>query len=216
METAQEIINENYLWIVPKSNILLLPRNEIAEILKEKFPRIKFLNQNLVEGRTLEMTIEERSPFALYCSEAGHFLEASDCYFLDNEGFIFADAPSFSGEVYFIYSGMGLDEPLGKQFFEPEQFVSLSAFIARLERHNLLPVAFGASLETADLIGRYTLYLPNTGVIFWNAEENLETIESNLNSFFASDVVQEEKRFLEKISYMDLTVPNKVFYKLNK
>ena len=213
LETAREIINENYLWIVPKSNILLLPRNRIAEVLEEKFPRIKFLDQNLVEGRIIEITVGEREPFALYCAEAGHFFEASDCYFLDDEGFIFARAPSFSGEVYFIYSGMGLEEPLGKKFLEVEQFVSLFSFITRLSRFGILPVAFGASLETVEQTGRYTLYLPNSGTIFWNAEENLEIIESNLNSFFASDIVQKESRFLEKISYMDLTVSNKVFYK---
>ena len=211
--TVQEIIGANYLWLVPKSNALILPRDQIAKVLVEKFPRIKSLDENLTDSKTLEIKIEERQPYALYCKQTENFLEAADCFFLDDEGFIFAPAPSFSGEVFFIYSGLGFNDPLGKHFLEQEQFKSLSLFLKRIERFGIFPIAFGASLETEEQKGRDTLYLPDSGIIFWNAKDSLETIESSFNSFFSSDIVKEKEKFLNKILYMDLTVPNKVFYK---
>ena len=104
-------------------------------------------------------------------------------------------------------------EPLGERFLESEQFKSLSLFLKRIERFSIFPMALGVSLETEEQKGRYTLYLSDSGTIFWNAEDSLETIESSFNSFFSSDVVKEKEKFLNEILYMDLTVPNKVFYK---
>lgn len=200
---AKESLTGRYLWIIPKANAFLYPRQVIKESLLKEFPRFKSVWLDVNNFHTLSVDVEERVPLALYCKNAG------ECYFLDEDGLIFAPAGSFSGTVYFTYTTKDkIDNPVGTSLLSPEEFRALPKFIETLEALNVHPVG----LEISD--DEYKLLLLTGGEILWRKGSDLTLIRVNLEAFLADPSIRAQKDFLEKVIYLDLRVDNKVFYKL--
>ncbi len=198
----QNDISGDYLWLIPRSSVLLYPNNKIKNDILRQIPRLISLNLSLTDSRTLLVTIVERKPFALYC------VGEMKCFFLDQTGYIFSEAPAFSGGVYMIYSTVPVFEtPLGKNLVPANDFVALSTFIKSLPALNLNP----QSLLIQN--GEEHLTLSSGGIIMWKASANFETLRSSLESFLSDPSFTKESKPLEKILYIDLRLGNKIFYK---
>jgi hypothetical protein len=201
-EKVRETLSGHYLWLVPHSNALLYRKGKIESVLREEFPRFSNIDISLSGLETLEISVTEREPFALYC--AGSEL----CWFVDREGFIFSVAPSFSDGVYFVYNqGEFIGEPLGKHFLNPQEFMNLSQFIEALHSLGFKPLSL--SLRGKDRI----LKLESGGEVIWGGESDLGRTLNNLESFLNSPAIKSEKDFLNRISELDLSTEDKVFYK---
>ncbi|MFH1473173.1 MAG: hypothetical protein ABIF06_02065 [bacterium] len=210
---TNKVLGENYLWLIPKSNTLIYPRRALTRTLLTELPRIQTLKFKLLSFHVLEITVEERVPVALYCGDLNKLEETSDCYFLDSNGYIFSRAPSFSGEVYFIYSdGQDAENSKGREFLPPEKFIPLSNFINILETLNIHSTALEVTPQTLEKKSRYLLHLANFAVIYWYPEENLDLIESSIRTLITSDILQGGDNFLDNIVYLDLTLPNKPYW----
>jgi len=211
---TQSVLDEKYLWVVPKDNDLLIPRQAIKDKLLQDLPRLKSVDINLEDTKTLGIQVEERKPLALYCVETGDFREANNCFFLDEEGFIFAPAPAFSGEVYFIYScGENTESPVGHSFLNKGDFVDLVDFIKSLNVLDIYAKSFELVPGTTDNKAQYRLYLPDSTPIFWYADEDLSLIRSNIETLIAKEVLGDIETPLDNIEYLDLTLPNKPYWK---
>ena len=208
METAvRESITGYYLWVLPKSNLFLYPRRTIEHALVEKFPRLSSASIDLSE-KTLYVSVEERLPYALYCGNTNTSASGGKCYFLDNEGLIFALAPSFSGNSYFVYATEEpIEDPLGKRLVEVEEFKELINFIENLELLNIKSRALEVGTDS------YSLVMSGGGEIIWRKNNPLTLIQANLAAFLANDSIKTQKDFLDKVLYLNLSNENKVFYK---
>ena len=199
-QTARRLLAGYYLWVIPRANSLIYPRRAIKQSLIKGFPRLKSVDLNLGKQQKLLITVEEHVPFALYCIH--------DCFFLDEEGLIFALAPSFSGEVYFVYTTKDpIENPIGKRFLSTEEFQSLSKFVETLTTLNIRSL----SLEMGD--NEFTLTLSKGGQIIWRRDGDLSLIKSNLEAFLSDNSIRAQENFLDRILYLDLRTENKVFYK---
>jgi len=209
-----------YLKLFARSNFLIYPRNKIYNSLVVDFPRIEDLSIKRSGFNIINIKIKERLGSYLYCGtglpekkeEIGE-----NCYFVNNDGYIFDRAPYFSGDVYFkFYTEIEGDgtRPLGLQIFPIERFHELVRFTEGVTTLGFKPVYLVASENET-----YFLYLkskstnPNPKIIF-NRENNLETILDNFS------VAMKEKEFANEInskydilSYIDLRFKNKVLYK---
>lgn len=205
----------NYLWVFPKSNSFLYPKKNIENTLLLSIPRLNKAHLSLTNLNTLVVNVGERSPYALYCrdlkGEAGSVQSPQDCYFLDEMGFVFSEAPAFSGDVYLMY---GKDEvvenPLGKIYLDTKIFKNISNLINELPQIGVHPRIFYIKGE------EYHLYLTNGGDIIWKSALNTSTMYSNLSSFLNGKVVGAEKNFLDRILYIDMRFGNKIFYKFRE
>lgn len=207
---AEKELEGFYLWVIPKKNFLIYPRQIIEESILSEFPRLSSAKLDLKKN-TLYISVEERLPYALYCANISFSIETGKCYFLDNEGLIFALAPSFSGVSYFVYATEeSINEPIGKRVIDAEKFKELSSFIKDLEVLNIKSKA----LELGDI--NYSLLLSSGGKIIWKKESPLSLIQTNLTAFLTSDSIREQEDFLDKILYLNLSGENKVFYKFKK
>lgn len=199
-----------YFWFVPRSNLAVFPRAEIKSTLLENFKRLKNVKLETSEN-TLIVSIEERIPAALYCPEALRNLGASSCYFIDKEALIFAKAPAFSGDSFFIYgTETTIDDPIGKVVASVEEFSALSVFFKNLEYLEIRAKA----LEIGD--ESYTLLTDENARLMWKKEYGLEKIYENLDAFLSEETIRAEKNFLERVEYLDLRVEDKVFYRFKK
>lgn len=203
ISSVENSLTGRYFWTIPKTNAFLYPHQTIEDNLLKEFPRFKFVALDVNNFHTLSINIEERTPFALYCHGT------LDCYFLDQDGFIFAPAPSFSGTVYFIYTTEEvIDKPVGTRLASLEEFKQLSKFIDTLPTLNIYPSGLRIGGD------EYKLLLPTDGEILWRRRSDLTLVRSNLEAFLSNESIRVQSSFLEKVVYLDLRVENKVFYKL--
>jgi hypothetical protein len=170
---AQEQLEGAYAYLFARDNIFIYSKKDIQTSILEENPIIKNVEVEAVDFHTIEITLVERSPKALWCK--------GECYFLDEDGVVYADAPAFSSPVYVSYKGKAQDGGLPKQFLTIDSFHSLSALIDALSQtqptnpitevsvdsygdvharfQNDFVLIFALSDESGDVFERFTLAL---------------------------------------------------------
>jgi len=176
--------------------------------LMNTIPRLSNVDINSSNVQSIVVNVQERTPTALYCKDVSNTSTPVDCYFIDANGFIFSEAPAFSGGVYFVYSSEPLlDVPLRAQFMEVKKYKLLDVFIKSIGDAGLYPKVFVSKKS------EYHLILSNGGDIMWKEGQNLDQIRSNLVAFVEDSNFQKDKNNLNNILYIDLRFGNKIFYK---
>jgi len=209
----------NYLWIFPKTNFLIYPKNKIKNELAEKFRRLKEINFNILDSKSLEVSVSEYEGKYLWCGENASIAEnktEQECYFLDNDGYLFDQAPFFSGEVYFKFYGSIIDSknnPIGA-YFLPKDFKQIILLKQNLEQIKLKLVSFWWNEDKGE--GEYTLSGSQTSVpkIILKMNSNYQKLAENLQAALETEPLKTD--FQNKYSsllYLDLRFGNKVVYK---
>jgi len=223
-EKIEAEVNKNisgkYVRLFAKSNSFIYPRNKIYNNLLLNFPRIESFSVYRDGLKTLHVDITERTGSFLYCGE--NIPENKDevgenCYFINNDGFIFDKAPYFSGNVYFKYYLMvsnGSATPLGMQMLGVEEFHRIARFIDGVSSVGFKPIYIVISQD-----GTNYLYLEHEedksipNIIFKN-DDDLDVIQDNLA------LAMRKKEFADEVNskyntllYIDLRFKNKVLYK---
>lgn len=209
VRNVEDTLKGKYFLLVPKSNSLLYPGNEVRASLMREFPRFGAVELSLDGLQTLTIYVSERNPYALYCPSATRPQNALSCYFLDDTGFIFDEAPAFSGVVYFVYSSTPpIVEPKGQRFIEEGEFQNLKLFLTAVRDLRFEPVALDIGENESKMI------LMNGAYLLWNTHEDLNLLYQNLDAFLKSPTIQAEQDFLNNLSYLDLRTSNKIRWML--
>jgi hypothetical protein len=223
-EDIEKEINKNisgrYIYLFSKNNSFIYPHKKIYDSLLVTFPRIEKLSIYHDNLKTLHIDISERTGSYLYCGEnlpENKSEIGENCYFVNNDGFIFDKAPYFSGDVYFKYYMTienNTSNPLGKQMLDIDHFHELARFIDAINAIGFKPIYI-----SLDQMGTYSLYLDaNKGgtlpkILFKN-NDDYRIIQDNLS------LAMKKKEFSSEINskygsllYVDLRFKNKVLYK---
>ncbi len=199
--TVRKELSESYFWLLPKSSVILYPKTELKEKLFSTFPRFESINFTLKGSQELEIAVVEREPEALYCA-------GEACYFLDEKGFIFDQAPIFSSGVYFIFKKeTPLENPLGQALVGEMEFREISQFLKDLQDLGFRPERLTLSSDEIDIElnggARILLAFPfEYGLLL-----------ANLEAFIKNEVALGKEDFQAQILELDLRTSNKIFYK---
>lgn len=193
-------LSGHYLYFIPKSNFLLYPRRSLKGELLNSFKRFEAVDVSYEGDNTLLVDVEERKPLWLWC-------EDKDCYFMDKDGYVFAKAPNFSGNVYLRASG-GLNneggEIIGSKFANNWNFEELKAFVEAIKDRGFVPVGIAITPERdAEFL------LKNGEVIKLSPTKSLASAYADLENALASGLLSSEA----PLQYIDLRFDNKIFYK---
>ncbi len=208
-EVTEASISGHYFWLFPKSNILFYPKNKIKDNLSSQFKRMKDLSLGVGDNGILEIKMAERSGVYIWCGEnvpeAG---EEEKCEFVDNDGYMFDEAPYFSGDVYFKFYGQMFETPA-------PTFHKLVEFKENLEKMRLKPVALLAK-DDGDMV----MYLSaantsfNRPEITFKIDSDLNKSAENLQAVLDTEPLRTDfKKKYSQLSYIDLRFGNKVYYK---
>ncbi|HNW71874.1 MAG TPA: hypothetical protein PKZ36_01715 [Candidatus Paceibacterota bacterium] len=212
---VMEEISSKYIGLFSKSNFLIFPRYQIKKDLAEKFKRLKTISLELKNINTLEISVSEYEEKYLYCGENSFPAEGVEekCYFLDDNGYIFDEAPFFSGEVYFKFFGKTNDGGILGSSFSPDNFKNLILLKENLEQMNFKPVAFYVDENGDGNISLSSGTEHNPKVIF-ELDSDYQKISENLKSALDTDpLVYKIKEKFSSLLYIDLRFTNKVYYK---
>lgn len=213
---VQDKISGNYLWLFPKTNVLFYPKRKIEDKLLEKFKRIggiKFSvkNEPFPNEKILEVFLSEREGKYLWCGgEAALSPEKTQCYFMDGTGFIFEEAPYFSGEIYFKFYGPGR----AGGYFSEGNFKQLIDFKDVLSTGGIKPVSLYIS-ESGE--GKVFLVSPGAAArpyIAFKSSANFPKLVKNLETALNTEpLLSNFKNKYSSLEYIDLRFGNKVYYK---
>jgi len=205
---ALEHIEGKYLFTIPRSSVFLYPKYSIAAGVLESFKRVKEVEVYRGNWRTLHVDVVERKPHTQWCGENRLEGVVPECYFLDEDGYIYALAPASSGDAYFhFYGPIESGEPVGQYFLERGEYRALTLFLTTLRE---------AGIAVEDLAVRdemdYELYLKDGTQVILGRGQDLGRVYENLKSVLLSDAFEEVD--LSTVEYIDLRFGNKVYYKL--
>lgn len=208
-----------YIYIFDKSNFLIYPKQKIYDDLLNNFPRIEKLAVYREGLNTLAIDITERAGAYLYCGKEVPINKqeiGENCYFVNNDGYIFDRAPYFSGNIYFKYFldlNIEGENFLGIQMMEPDRFLSIMRFIEDIKSLKFKPIYI--TFEENNIASIY-LQTKSEVVpkIIFREKDDLNILFENLK------IAMEQKEFsdeiwqkYDKLLYIDLRFENKVLYK---
>lgn len=195
-----EQLTGTYGYVLAKNNILLYPQDSIAAALATKYPQFKVVEVQAHDFSTVGVSVIEREPKALWCLEA--------CYFMDEDGIVYAPAPTFSSPVYVSYRGRATDGKLPRQYLTKDEFHELSAlagaFAQKEGAEQLVEVAVdGTGDVRAQFASGFT-------VLFPLIEEGGDVFERYA---LARDAEPFKDRAIADFEYLDLRFGDKLYYK---
>lgn len=209
-----DITDGYYFFLFPKTSVFLYPKGQIKKELGNQFKRLNDIKMSVGEEGVLKITLSEREALYTWCGESVLITEVSKCYFLDSSGYVFDEAPYFSGEVYFKFFGSlrGAAGPLGS-YFSVNDFPSLVFLKNTLEAMELDPVSLEVSGEDISIL----LSRRNSAVgpeIILKADADFEKVIENLDSALSTEpLLTDFKNKYSSLEYLDLRFGNKVYFK---
>jgi cell division septal protein FtsQ len=199
---TDEVLGSHYLFFIPKRNVFLFPKHELADKLKENPAVIDVsINKDLFD--TLSIVVTEQEKEAIYCDS----FEKTECFYINNEGY--------------LYSKVGQDHPLDQEIIvylegerkkvremvlEPDLYQDVISFIKSSARYGIPVVS--AHVKSDGIIEFTT---QSSARLITSRYDDFEKDFSNFIALFEKEILIREQ--LGQIDYVDLRFGNKVFYK---
>jgi len=211
-QVVGEQITGKYLWLFPKTNIFLYPKNNIKNTLQDKFKRLNNINLS-INNKTLEVSLGERVAKYTWC---GTILPQTNdeqkCYFMDENGYIFDEAPYFSGAIYFKFYGAQ-----SESYFFKQNFKQLITFKNVLISLGLKPVALYI-INDGDVEIFLSKEISSTSTvgpkIIFKIDADLQNVAENLETALNTEPLKSKfKNKYSSLLYIDLRFGNKVYDK---
>lgn len=203
-EVRAQVENElvgNYYALVPKRFTYYYPHDRILEVL-EKIPRIHEVHVSVDERTHVNVTFAEYIPHALWCV---YEKEEKPCYFLTEDGYAFAEAPSLHGGALTRHSIEGVEEISSGTVIDPETLRKIDLFSDRISDELGLRVTSIVHKKNTDL----EFLVNGGGSILVSGGKDFQTTFENLKSVLTS----KEFKHIEpgNFKYVDVRFDNKVF-----
>lgn len=224
-------LEERVLWLFPRRNTLFFSKEDAAETLIEKYPKIKEIDIKRDALSYLVVEVQERSPAALFCE--GQIDTPDDCYFVDSAGYVFTRAPYYSDHVYYELYGTPLVKEdftdvtqnsatsseevgpvstttsfLGTQYLPEEIFMTTMLFIENLEEQGI--PTHSLTVTSPSL---FEAHLGLGGVLKFSPKQDLPKAIEDLKTAYSARVTNEEGSRAEDLEYVDVRFTNKVVFK---
>lgn len=214
---AHSALFGNRYFFYSRSNRYFFPKRGIERGLLDYFPRLSDAAMTLSDPHTVTIVVSERKPFALWCGTPVVMGGKSSCWYLDERGFIFDRAPSFSEGVYLeFYAPLGVSDvtdPL-RHTVAVEDFAFIRTFLEELRAGGIVPSNVSVLPEGE---ARMVIYASEPYPALVGAElrfvfdQDAKVIAKNL---FAALPVQfpATVKQKKKLRYVDLRFGYKIFF----
>jgi len=201
-EKAAVLLQEKTWYIFPRYTMITSPQTMAANV-QRAFPWIESAHGDVDSSHTLRLTIAERTPAYLVCTNS--------CYYTDRTTLIFSSAPEFSAPVYpeLRAPSLASSTPLMSRVFSLEQATFIEELIQTLAEQNLTIRRFE---ETAE--GSYRAYMKEGWYVLMSREGTVAEIARSLRATMASArFVKQYAQGAHALAYIDVRLGDKVFYK---
>ncbi len=195
------IMSTKKLAIIPQDRIFSFPVKNVQKNIVKKFLKLKDIEINR-DSVDILISATERRPLVILCKE-----ETKNCFFVDNTGFIYSEAPFFSAGIFIkLIDNRPIKPEQGKFLLSKEKFQNMLSF------KNLLDNFFTVEKIYLDVDNVYKFYFENESYVIVSGDDNWENISNNFNIFYNDSIKNKKQNF----EYIDLRFGNKVYYKIKQ
>lgn len=205
-EVKKELVG-SYLFIFPKNNIFLYPKETIKAGLLAANPTLKTVEVRVENFSTISVLALDREPRALWCGEAAN--SPVPCVLLDEDGVAYAGAPDFSDNPYKKYFGKLSQQQLPQHFLTPEEFHSLAALIDAIAQNQA-----GQEITSVFVDGERDVRISfaNGFALLFALEDDGGEVFERFTLALTSEPFKTHA--LAEFEYLDLRFGDKLYYKL--
>ena len=234
-DIAEATLQGKYFGLFDRSNVFIYPTNALVATIKVHSPRVSDVAIHRDGWHTLIISITEKTPTALVCTNLPDWngpalsLDSSDtCYFADQTGYIFEQAPVFSGHIYNRYyvpdvldTATNTDSAIGLYATSTAEFTALQSLY-----NGVRADAIDAEAVLIKPYGEYEMYASSRApsenistttplsIIYFNNTRSFDEQLQNLGLFWKNmmDQARAQKKLLN-FDYIDVRYGSNVFYK---
>ncbi len=194
-------LEENFIFVFPRRSIVVANTGAVAEELQRVFPRIKNISVRKIYPRALEILIEERKVFGIFCGK-------SQCAYIDTSGLAYEAAPDSTGSLITKVRS-DLDEiKIGSSTLAPSLMELMNFLREELRRTvNLEIIGYEISQKTPREVRVET---SEGFTVIFNRDDDFKNVFRVLKTILDEEI--REKR--AQLEYIDVRFGNKAFYKL--
>lgn len=198
---ASDFISGNKFFLIPKSNIFLLNKKNLASTILTDFGRLEKVEVNKqFFSKSVELKIVERKGDFLWCSPV------DECFFMTKDGLVFESYSAEAPRDKLIFTGIIAGNPLMKNFATPEKIQNYLKLIEIFKNAGFEITS--VNIESSDR----AVAKSSIGDIIFNPEElNLSSVAQNTILLINET---KSKNPSARFNYIDARFGNKLFYKL--
>lgn len=219
--TTEAMLGGSYIFFFPKSHYLWYPKTAIKKKMLLDYPRIATIVVSR-KSDVLHIAITERQPKYLWCGatvpDTSEEAFARDCYFTDQEGYIFATAPNFSDAVYIkLYATIEhADEPLRQTVFKGDTLRKVEIFAHSIKSDTIVPHSYveASDNDIAILLLRAGGVSPR--VLYNSALDPMSAVTAFRSAISTEPLMTKLKKSFSTLEYIDVRFDKKVFYKFGE
>ena len=199
---ARDRLAGTYWYVLPKSNIFLYPKRQIAADLMSAYPVLASADVHANDFQSIAVNVVEREPRALWCEEVR-------CFFMDENGVAYGEAPVFSEPIYLTYKGALGGDRLPKQYLTPAEFQALSALVDAIAQKLADEQIQAVSVDTAKDV---TVQFVSGFTLRFALQDQGGDVFERFTLALTADPLATRK--LSDFEYLDLRFGDKLYYKL--
>ena len=199
---ARTLLSGAYAFVIPRGMILMVSGKGIERVLMNEFPRIKTVSVKKHLPDVLDILVEERTPWGIFCAAD------KQCAYLDETGFAYESAPSFSGRLVTKVSSDAGFPAVPSQAVEPARMETMRVIGEEVKK--ILNVSTVSYELISDFPKEIRVVGPEGYRVYFDRESDLQNAFRVLKTVLAEEIKDRRAR----LDYIDLRFGNKVFYKL--
>lgn len=191
-------------FVLPRNNAFLFSEEEMRETVHGAFPKIKKINITLSNFHSIEVAVEERIAYALWCGK--NKAEEVPCVYLDRSGVLYEQSAEYSGNAYVKWYGEVVGEGLGGVYLG-EVSASLFPLVAELGDTDMHPQEV-----VVEKNGDVKVLFEGGFELLFTTKQKPEVLLSALKIAKTSDALKDKK--LSDLLYLDMRFSeSRLYYK---
>lgn len=217
-------LSGNYLFIFPHNSTFIYPKQQIERSLLAQTSTLTLANISRDGFKSLNVAVTERQGDTVWCQGTAEEFRSTptqyNCYFADDQGYLFALAPYVSGNVFFRFFGGDATSAnaIGTSVTDAPRFIKIQELKEALIKldFKLSGVSVGNDNEDIFLL-QPTDWQQTAPQIMVRDDKKINSMMHDLESAIMTEPLRGDLvTKYSKLLYIDARFENKVFYKFDK
>ena len=201
--TVDGYLSEKKFFISRFDNIFLADAEEIGGLIRRKFPAVENARVEKKYFHALAISLIQKKAVGSWC-----YQKIGQCFYFDRQGIAFDSVTETSGALLVNVSDeRGEFKDLGQPVASQELLNLIFEADDRLDKAKIEAIKF---IIPAAEDFRFNAKTSEGWKIYFSTKDDLSKQLNSLEVFLAQKITSEKR---SQLQYIDLTVPNRVYYK---
>ncbi|MBI2057523.1 MAG: hypothetical protein HYT63_00865 [Candidatus Yanofskybacteria bacterium] len=204
-QAIDELLAQKRFFVSGFSNLIFVESGKIQSLIVNNFPQAENVTVEKEYPHTVKVSLDGKTALGVWCFGAG---DQDKCFYFDKNGVAFETSADSDGPLLLrIEDEKGRFEKLGQAVAGKELLAFVLSIRPELEK---VKIDIKKITVPADEDFRVDTQTSEGWEIYFSARDDLKSQVNSLDVFL-SQKISPEKR--SQLQYIDVRIPNRVYYK---